>query len=173
MVCGTPYLMPLKFPPPISLHRLLPTTTSHPRLSSPLFPTCTLSVPEKSSYLPTPSLFDPTSIVNSAPSGFHLCFSLSQLASSEHHSDRLPEPTPLPFASANLASILNTAPSITIPLFSPTTWEISSGSASVVFCLATSDPSLPSRRHLPCVTATATAPSNCKHYQPSAHTTTT
>ncbi|KAK1502557.1 hypothetical protein CTAM01_05370 [Colletotrichum tamarilloi] len=173
MVCGTPYLMPLKFPPPISVHRLLPTTTSHPRLSSPLFPTCTLSVPEKSSYLPTPSLFDPTSIVNSAPSGFHLCSSLSQLASSEHHSDRLPEPTPLLFASANLASILNTAPSITIPLFSPTTWEISSGSASVVFCLATSDPSLPSRRHLPCVTATATAPSNCKHYQPSAHTTTT
>ncbi|KAK1482640.1 hypothetical protein CCUS01_04253 [Colletotrichum cuscutae] len=173
MVCGTPYLMPLEFPPPISVHRLLPTTTSHPRLSSPLFPTCTLSVPEKSSYLPTPSLFDPTSIVNSAPSGFHLCSSLSQLASSEHHSDRLPEPTSLLFASANLASILNTAPSITIPLFSPTTWEISSGSASVVFCLATSDPSLPSRRHLPCVTATATAPSNCKHYQPSAHTTTT
>ncbi|KAK1538246.1 hypothetical protein CPAR01_08359 [Colletotrichum paranaense] len=90
----------------------------------PLFPTCTLSVPEKSSYLPTPSLFDPTSIVNSAPSGFHRCSSLSQLASSEHHSDRLPEPTPLLFASANLASILNTAPSITIPLFSPTTWEI-------------------------------------------------
>ncbi|KAK1453788.1 hypothetical protein CMEL01_05447 [Colletotrichum melonis] len=83
MVCGTPYLMPLKFPPPISVHRFLPTTTSHPRLSSPLFPTCTLSVPEKSSYLPTPSLFDPTSIVNSLhldSTSAPLCHSLLALS---------------------------------------------------------------------------------------------
>lgn len=165
--------MPLKFPPPFLFvafyRRRPPIPVSHPPSSHPAH--CLFL--GKSSYLPTSSLFYPTSIVNSAPSGFHRCSSLSQLASFERHSDRLPEPTPLLFSSANLSSILNTAPSITVPLSSSTTWEISSGSASVVFCLATSDPSLLSRQHLPCVTATATAPSDCKHYQPSAHTTTT